>query len=137
MKPRDQLKLVKRKAATRTFVEIYINGIHLYQLLEIKEDWHLESDFYYNREEAAASVIKRLSLDCTSPLKSGRIMLFSCTECGDIGCGAITLQAYQKDQSVVWENFLWENGYAPIQEEDYFDIGPFVFDTDQYFDIIS
>jgi hypothetical protein len=65
---------------------------------------------------------------------SGRVPLYVCSECGDLGCGAITAVVERTDDTVVWRNFAYENNYDPeMTEVDAFrGVGPFVFSAAHY-----
>jgi hypothetical protein len=59
--------------------------------------------------------------------------LFICSECGDIGCGAITALVARDGHSIVWKAFGYENNYEKnILFDDYKQIGPFTFDLEHY-----
>jgi hypothetical protein len=61
-------------------------------------------------------------------------MLFVCAECGDLGCGALTVQIAVTDGGIVWRDFAHENDYDPdmTERERFRAVGPFVFDAAQY-----
>jgi hypothetical protein len=67
-------------------------------------------------------------------LENGRVMLFVCPECGDIGCGAITMQINKKNNEYIWSLFAYENDYDPgmTDYESYKAVGPFRFSAEQY-----
>ena len=61
---------------------------------------------------------------------SGRVLLYVCPECGDIGCGAYSAFVECVGGTYVWQGFAYENGYEdpkPISK-----IGPYVFEGSQY-----
>lgn len=57
------------------------------------------------------SAIRQLRRDEVPSLPSGRVLLFVCPECGDIGCGAIAVRITRSGGYVVWDDFARENGY--------------------------
>ncbi len=64
--------------------------------------------------------VRQLRRDEPSSLPSGRVLLFVCPECGDIGCGAITVRITRSGSDVIWSDFARENGYedpSPISCE--------------------
>jgi hypothetical protein len=67
-------------------------------------------------------------------LKSGRHLLYVCPECGDIGCGAVTVLLSSEGDQISWLKFRYENNYdEDMWEEDaYRMIGPFQFSKEQY-----
>lgn len=81
---------------------------------------------------------KQLLLKEASELESGRIPLYVCECCADLGCGAITVLIEQKDGCITWSDFRSE-GYAideAFQSEYMKRTGPFYFDKEEYFSAI-
>src|ERR1044071_8719053 len=58
---------------------------------------------------------------------SGRVPLYVCAECGDLGCGAITALVEWTSDGFVWSDFAFENNYdASITDAaSYRAVGPF------------
>lgn len=48
-------------------------------------------------------------------LDNGRIPLFVCGECGDLGCGAVTVALDMDQDRITWSQFAWENGFEPAE----------------------
>lgn len=48
-------------------------------------------------------------------LDLGRVLLFVCGECGDLGCGAVTAALDVDADRVTWSQFAWESGYEPSE----------------------
>ena len=46
-----------------------------------------------------------------SELKSGRVPALECEECGDVACGAFAVRVVRQADSIVWTDWLYENGY--------------------------
>jgi hypothetical protein len=65
-------------------------------------------------------------------LVDGRVLLFVCPACGDLGCGAVSAVVEFSDRTVVWRDFGWDTGWDDGEGEIRFAGGPFVFDRDQY-----
>jgi hypothetical protein len=53
--------------------------------------------------------------------------IYGCPECGDIGCGAITVTIIKSDNSYTWTEFGYENNHAPqmMDLDSYRAVGPF------------
>ena len=69
---------------------------------------------------------------CIAPpeIPSGRVMLYVCPECADLGCGAYTMRIAKDAQFYKWYDFAYENGYeepAKITRA-----GPFMFEANAY-----
>jgi hypothetical protein len=59
-------------------------------------------------------------------------MLFVCPECGDLGCGAITVAISAHGDTITWSDFRYENNYDATITTRYADVGPFRFDAAAY-----
>lgn len=61
-----------------------------------------------------ASVQELLGQRAEEGLDPGRVALFVCGECGDLGCGAVTALLQMSEDRVTWSGFAWENGFEPL-----------------------
>jgi hypothetical protein len=74
-----------------------------------------------------------------SRLSSGRRLLYICPECGEIGCGAVTVQIEKKGDEIIWSDFRFETdaaGHGAVGEQ-YVDVGPFRFRKTEYWQVLS
>ncbi|MGW0590039.1 hypothetical protein [Streptosporangium sp. NPDC002607] len=77
--------------------------------------------------------VYRLLGRCESPLDDGRVPLYVCPECGDLGCGALTVVVEVSSDHVVWRDLGWQTDYCDeVDYDDFTTIGPFVFERAQY-----
>ncbi len=67
-----------------------------------------------------------------SELADGRVPLYVCPACGDLGCGVVSALVERSTSHVVWREFGWDVGWDDGEEEIRFTGGPFVFDRQQY-----
>jgi hypothetical protein len=122
----------------RFTVDFLINGQSLYDLLSAHRR-DLAGRFSQGaqvwNEESAHIFLTMKPAD----LKNGRIMLYVCPECGDIGCGAITVRVTKSDESYIWTEFGYENDYDSEMTDldSYRLIGPFQFKVDEYCEAIE
>jgi hypothetical protein len=67
-----------------------------------------------------------LLLDKNGDTSSGRVALYICPECGDLGCGAVSVRITRDTTDIVWSEFAWETNcqdhFQPIDN-----LGPFRF----------
>lgn len=86
-----------------------------------------------------ADIARQLLLLDPAPIAGNRHLLYVCSQCGDLGCGANTVEIVREGDQVVWRAFAFENGYEPDMTD--FDthraVGPFRFDAGQYADAIT
>lgn len=116
----------------RTFLDLVVNGASLWERLGKPHD--MVSVLCAEFSEAETSkALGVLLLDSESELPDDRRLLFVCAECGDLGCGAITVSVQRKNEKVVWSDFGYENDYeVGVRREGYTDVGPFEFEFSQY-----
>jgi len=116
----------------RHFLDFIIDGQSLWERCGKSRDAVSVLCVEFEFDETTKSV-DRLLLREYSDLPSDRHKLFICAECGEIGCGAVTLRVEKNGATVAWKDFGYENNYEEgIHLDDYRHIGPFVFDADQY-----
>jgi hypothetical protein len=56
--------------------------------------------------------------DSVRALPSGRIPLYVCSLCGDLGCGALCVRMTMDGDTVTWSDFCLENDHEPFDEPD-------------------
>lgn len=78
------------------------------------------------------------------PLEPGRLPLYVCPVCGDLGCGAITVAVTHGPTHSTWTDIRFEDGlpYDPEPGDDALDValtdlGPFTFSNEQYRDALT
>ena len=62
--------------------------------------------------QRAATVTQFLG-EKPSQLKSGRVPVLVCEECGDVACGALAVRVIREADSIRWTDWLYEDGYEP------------------------
>ena len=83
--------------------------------------------------DETAKAIGRLLLSGKADLPNDRRSFFVCSECGDLGCGAITAVVERQGETVWWKAFGYENTYEDtIVFDDYKTVGPFTFNATAY-----
>jgi hypothetical protein len=115
----------------RHFLDFVVNGHSIWQLLG-KPDMVSVLCFEYVLDETIKAA-KRLVLRERANLPNGRRSLYVCSECGDLGCGAITAVIARHGSTITWKDFGYENTYeTEIQLDKYTTVGPFNFDAVAY-----
>lgn len=93
------------------------------------------SCFVRGYDEFNESSRAQLLLQATPDSESGRILLYVCPECFDLGCGAFAVRVSRTDSGYTWSDFAYENGYeepSPINH-----VGPFLFMEEDYEQVIN
>ena len=120
----------------RFSVDFIVNGPSLYEMVGVGAQ-DLIGRFSPDTMEWNTDSASIFYCEKSADLENGRTMLFVCPECGDIGCGAITIKIEMVDGRFTWSEFGYENNYDPEMTESYDDIGPFTFKSEDYLRVIS
>jgi hypothetical protein len=96
----------------RHFLDFVVDGESLWEAL-VGERHGMVSILCaeYSADETAKAV-GRLILNEKADLPNDRRSLFVCSECGDLGCGAITAVVERQGETITWKAFGYENTYA-------------------------
>lgn len=81
--------------------------------------------------------VQTLLLKQPSPVETGRVMIYVCAECGDIGCGAITARVEKLGDCFIWKDFAFEDDVDSLYFEPYKHIGPFWFNKVEYWKVLT
>ena len=122
-------------ATARQYIDFVVDGQSLKVMLRSAQIGCLGWGAAESQKESAA----KLLLKSEPELPNGRHLLYVCPECGDIGCGAITVTIEKTAEHFVWKDFGYENNYydgMPLLEN-YRQIGPFFFDSNQYSQLLE
>jgi hypothetical protein len=116
----------------RHFLDFAVNGQSLWEKVGKPRDLVSVICYEFSREETIKAA-NRLLLTEKAVIPADRRSLFVCSECGDIGCGAVTALVVREGHSIVWKDFGFENSYENhVALTPYDGIGPFVFDAVSY-----
>jgi len=123
----------------RTFLDFVVDGVSLYERIGRRSDLisTLWIDPPMSREEQDKAIRRLLTLD-TGDLPNGRVSLYVCPECGDLGCGVISVQIDVAEDKITWRDFGYENSYEEhVERDSYSSVGPFHFSRPVYEAILS
>ena len=83
-------------------------------------------------EECEKSV-RRLLGEGSADFLDDRRSLLVCPECGDIGCGAVSIALRLSEKTAIWQDFGYQNNYElEIRGEHLKSLGPFEFELGDY-----
>lgn len=117
----------------RPFLDFVIDGVSLYEAAA--KDRDLVSVIWTDPPvpDERMKAIRRLLAAEPGDASDGRISLYVCPECGDLGCGAITIRIEGTSGEIVWRDFGYENNYeAHVEREPFAPLGPYRFDRVDY-----
>lgn len=100
--------------SSRRFLDFEVDGKSLYDEVRAAGFDHIGAIWLKPRvDEAADAVVARLLADAPPDLPGGRVAVFVCPECGDLGCGAITVELVVGPTEVQWRDWAWQTDYDP------------------------
>ena len=117
--------------AERDSVDFIIDGYSLVSRLDAARRWgndHM-SCFVKGFANENALAAARLLMEEAPDSPTGRVILYVCAECGDIGCGAYTVRVSRREEFWTWSDFAWENGY---EEPELLELPAFEFGDSNY-----
>jgi hypothetical protein len=116
----------------RHFLDFAVNGHSLWEMVGRSRDMVSVLCQEYAPDESSRAA-NRLLLTERGDFPNDRRSLFICSECGDLGCGAITALVVRERGAIAWKDFGFENTYEKnVVLNEYKGIGPFVFDAVSY-----
>ncbi|MFT8232767.1 hypothetical protein ACLNBI_14575 [Pseudomonas guariconensis] len=116
----------------RCFSDFRIDGRSLLEILATAGGGHSDfmSGFVSGFSEQNLRFANSL-LRCEQPeVEPYRVLIYICPECGDIGCGAYSVQIRRLSTEIIWEAFAYENGYEEPRVIP--DLGTFSFSSAPY-----
>lgn len=117
----------------RTYLDFVVDGSSLGKLTGSKKQDLVSFLATGFTEVEVDKAFRRLLLDQPADLPGNRRSIYVCGECGDVGCGAVTVEILDTDNGIVWRNFGYENNWEnKINFSGLEQIGPFTFQKNQY-----
>ena len=116
----------------RRFADFQIDERSLLEILVTADGGHSDymSGFVSGYLEQSLRFADNL-IRCDQPqAEPCRVVIYICPECGDIGCGAYSVQIRSVSGEIIWEEFAYENGYE--EPRVIVDVGPFIFSSAPY-----
>ena len=118
----------------RRYLDFVIDGVALSSRFNVD---FISPLGWSDADEEEAS-IDRLLGKSPPNMPNARTTLYVCPECGDLGCGAVTLLVQSEADVIIWKDFGFENNYEDaVHTEGFQDIGPFTFDANQYREVFE
>jgi hypothetical protein len=109
----------------RDYLDFVIDGVPLSSLLR----GDVISRLGWGARDSQMAAIDRLRGRRDSDLPGQRTSLYVCPECGDLGCGAVSLVVEAGRRVVIWKAFGFQNDYEDgVDAVGFEDVGPFTFE---------
>ncbi|WP_323959348.1 hypothetical protein GC088_12555 [Arthrobacter sp. JZ12] len=129
-------------AAPQQFMDFAIDGHLLRRTLRAGTDLAaIEQEATLLRADwphAAIEQINRLTLAAPGEFKDGRVALLLCPVCGDVDCGTVSARIAIEADTVIWEDFGWQDGYTEEPPQPWlFELQRFTFDKTAYLSLMQ
>ncbi|MEV6910597.1 hypothetical protein [Amycolatopsis sp. NPDC051071] len=98
------------------FLDWTIDGVALRSTVSTQHQTPLFLDDDVWRE-SAVETLSRLLGHLPGHFDDGRVALLMCPLCGDLGCGAYSVEVVFSDDSVEWRAFGWQVDYEPFDPD--------------------
>ncbi|MER7864394.1 hypothetical protein DMC64_10530 [Amycolatopsis sp. WAC 04197] len=97
------------------FLDWTIDGVALRSMVpaEQRTPLFLDDDRWRG---AAVETLRRLLGRLPGDFDDGRVALLMCPLCGDLGCGAYSVEVVFGDDVVEWRAFGWQTDYEPFDD---------------------
>lgn len=115
----------------RHFLDFVVNGQSLWEAVGKRHDMVSVLCLEYPADKTVKA-INRLLLSEKADLPNDRRSFFVCSECGALGCGAITAVVQRQGETITWKNFGYENNYEDNVKLNDYRLGPFTFNAKTY-----
>ena len=115
----------------RNYFDFIVDGQSLHELLKSGDNIGCLG---WLPPDAETVILEQLATERLSELGNDRYSIYICAECGEIGCGAMTVKIEKTQYGFIWENFAYENNYDESMRDlvSYRDMGPFHFKPAEY-----
>jgi hypothetical protein len=118
----------------RIYADFVVDGTPLSTFANRLAPEHI-SCLGWGSKESQDDVLSRL-LPGTTAASDDRVPLYICPECGDLGCGAVTVKVEREGSNIVWRDFAFETGLdtdpPDLNRSTFADVGPFRFSANDY-----
>jgi len=119
-----------------SYDDFTVDGVRLFKILFAAHKPDDVTLFDAAWPEGAVKEVDELLGTRQPELDDGRVPLYVCAECADLGCGALTAEIERIDDLVIWKNFGWQNDYEDGWEvgeyQDLSSLAPITFERGQY-----
>ncbi len=116
----NTIKTVKVTRGEATYFDIEVDGKRLAQHFAGRRGAHPSQlsplGWSSANETYRAEIVAQFLAESPSGLKSGRVPVLVCEECGDVGCGAFAVRVVREGEHIIWTDWAFENGNKPAQE---------------------
>jgi hypothetical protein len=135
LKTEKETRVGNGNQSNREFIGFFVDGKSLRKVLNTENITGIGWGTVEEQRKYIGQLLKRTD----SELASKRVPLYVCAECGDLGCGAFTVEIKKENGMIRWSNFGYENNYEDDVKclVEYSKVGPFEFDEEDYTQLLE
>jgi len=113
------------------YLDFNISGESLKEYLGISTDNSVTPFGWFLNKSEQSKALKEFRLQTKPHLADNRIEIYICNECGDIGCGSVTVQIHDRGEKIVWAKFAKQHN--PDEISSLFDVEDLELERTSYF----
>lgn len=98
------------------FLDFIVSGQKLSDYLGIKNSKSVTPFGFFDNKKEQQRTLKEFRFQQATRLPGGRVELYICECCGDIGCGAITAKILDRGDKIIWTDFANQTSEDEIGE---------------------
>lgn len=132
--PRQIEPTMGSNKSVRTFLDFVVDGQPLYEAM-VSSGFDNISPIWLDAPVPAETdkALLRLLGEEPPDAPGARLSLYVCAECGDLGCGAVTVDLKITEDSVTWSDWGYQTNYdEEVHRDEVPALGALVFDRAEY-----
>ncbi len=94
----------------RRFLDFVFDSIPVYETVSVN-GFDYTTPIWLGAGECSRSALQRLLGESTPDAPEGRVSVYVCPECADLGCGSITVSIVRSRTTVSWRRWGYQNNY--------------------------
>jgi hypothetical protein len=94
----------------RRFLDFAFDGTPMYAAV-LATGSDMITPIWLDHDEWSRAAMRRLLGEMPPDAPHGRVAIYACAECADLGCGALTVTVARHDGLVAWCDWGYQNSY--------------------------
>lgn len=121
------------RKARRSFFDFVVDGEPLYPIISGAGIDNITPLWLDSGAAAVAAAVGRLLGQQPGDAPGGRVSVYVCAECGDLGCGAVTVELTVHPDAVTWSDWGFQTDYEEeVHRDRVASLGVLTFDRREY-----
>ncbi len=129
------LQFIWKKHNAKQYAEWMVSGESLKNILGFPTSKSVTPIGFFENKELEKIALNQFRLKQKTRLLDGRVELYVCAACGDIGCGSVTVKIIDKGDRIIWTEFVEQSSEDEIDE--YINVEEIEFERKNYFNAFA